>query len=50
MNPQTIGALDEKKREALEKTWRKVGVAGAAGQQKVVQMLGRVLQHAGQER
>jgi hypothetical protein len=22
--PQTIGALDEKKREALEKTWRKV--------------------------
>ena len=32
---QTIGALDEKKREALEKTWRKVGAAvegaGAAG-------------------
>lgn len=25
--PQTIGALDEKKREALEKTWRKVGAA-----------------------
>lgn len=25
---QTIGALDEKKREALEKTWRKVGGQG----------------------